>query len=82
MIGLLDSIPLEEEEHYPYDIVWMANEEDTDFLAQIKEKYDAEIKTYPCIRVTTADEVEQTGISESVYEELTGEELELSGQCH
>ena len=80
MIGLLDSIPFEEEEHYPYDIVWMANEEDTDFLAQIKEKYDAEIMTYPCIRVTTADEAEQTGISESVYEELTGEELELSGE--
>lgn len=80
MIGLLDSIPFEEKEHYPYDVVWLANQKDTDFLAQIEEKYDAQIKAYPCIRVTTADEAEQTGIPESVYEEMTGEELELDGE--
>ena len=78
--GLLDSIPFEEKEHYPYDVVWFANQEDEDFLAQIKEKYNAKVDSYPCIRVTAADEAEHTGISESVYEELTGEEIELSGE--
>ena len=80
MPGLLDSIPFEEEEHYPYDVVWLANQEDADFLGQIKEKYGAEISSYPCIRVTTADEAEHTGIPESVYEELTGKEITLLGE--
>lgn len=80
MPGLLDSVPFEEAEHYPYDVVWLANQEDTDFLGQIQNKYGAEIASYPCIRVTTADEAEHTGISASVYEELTGEEISLSGE--
>ena len=80
MIGLLDSVPFEEEQHYPYDVVWLANHEDEDFLEQIKEKYSTDVVSYPCIRVTTPDEAEQTGISASVYEEMTGEEITLSGE--
>jgi len=80
MIGLLDSVPFEEEQHYPYDVVWMANQEDTEFLEQIKEKYSADIVSYPCIRVTTPDEAEQTGISASVYKEMTNEEIALSDE--
>ena len=80
MVGLLDNIPFEEEEHYPYDVVWLANQEDTGYLDQLAEKYGVEIESYPCIRVTTADEAEQTGIPVSVYEKLTGEELELEGE--
>ena len=80
VIGFLDSIPFEEDGHYPYDVVWLANQEDTDYLAQLQDKYEVEMKSYPCIRVTTADEAEQTGISESVYKEMTGETLELSGE--
>lgn len=78
--GFLDSIPFEEKEHYPYDVVWLANQEDTDFLEQLKTKYNVKVDTYPCIRVTAADEAEHTGISESVYEELTGEEISLSDE--
>jgi len=80
MIGLLDSVPFEEEQHYPYDVVWLANHEDTEFVDQIKEKYSIDIVSYPCIRVTTPDEAEQTGISASVYDELTGEEVSLSDE--
>lgn len=80
MIGLLDSMPFEEEKHYPYDIVWLANQEDTEFLEMIKETYHADVMSYPCIRVTTPDEAEQTGISETVYKKLTGEDLSLSGE--
>lgn len=80
MPGILDSIPFEEQEHYPYDVVWMANQEDADFLEQIKEKYGAEVASYPCIRVTAADEAEHTGIPESVYEKLTGEDITLTGE--
>lgn len=80
MMGFLDNIPFEEEDHYPYDIVWMANQGDEEFLEQIQDKYGAQIHTYPCIRVTTADEAEQTGIPESVYTEMTGEELGLTGE--
>ena len=43
-----------------------------------EENYDMELKSYPCIRVTTADQAEHTGIPESVYEEMTGEEIGLS----
>lgn len=78
--GLLDSVPFVEEEHYPYDVVWLANQEDTDFLNEIKERYDVEVVSYPCIRVTAADEAEHTGIPEAVYEEMTGENLDLSGE--
>ena len=77
MPAVLDSVPFEEGNHYPYDIVWLANQDDTDFLAEVREKYGAEVSSYPCIRVTTADKAEQTGISESVYEELTGNEISL-----
>ena len=80
MIGILDSVPFEEKEHYPYDIVWLANQEDETFLSEFQSKYGAQIDAYPCIRVTTPDEAEQTGIPESVYEEMTGEKLELSGE--
>ena len=80
MPGLLDSIPFEETNHYPYDVVWLANQEDESFLEEIKGKYGAEVVSYPCIRVTTADMAEHTAIPESVYEELTGEEITLSGE--
>lgn len=80
MPAVLDSVPFEEAEHYPYDIVWLANEEDDDFLKELNQKYEVEIKDYPCIRVTTADEAEQTGISESVYKEMTGEDISLEDE--
>ena len=80
MIGFMDNIPFEEEKHYPYDLVWLANQEDQEFLAQFERKYSAEILSYPCIRITTPDEAEQTGISASSYEELTGKELKLQGE--
>jgi len=80
MPGLLDSIPFEETDHYPYDVVWLANQEDTDFLNDLRAKYDVKIMEYPCIRVTAADEAEHTGISESVYEELSGEEITLADE--
>jgi predicted RNA-binding protein with PIN domain len=80
MPAVLDSVPFEEEEHYPYDIVWLANKEDDEFLKELNQKYKVEIKDYPCIRVTTADEAEQTAIPESVYEKMTGEEISLDGE--
>jgi len=80
MIGFMDNIPFSEEEHYPYDLVWLANGEDKEFLAQFETEYRAEIISFPCIRITTPDEAEQTGISESSYRVLTGQELNLKGE--
>lgn len=80
MIGFMDNVKLTEEEHYPYDLVWLADQEDKEFISRLSEEYDAEINHYPCIRVTTPDEAENTGIPASVYEEMTGETLELTGE--
>lgn len=76
-ISLLDSLPLQREENYPYDLVWMANQGDEEFIHGLEEKYGAEVKEQPCIRVSTGDMGEHMGISASAYEAWTGEKIQL-----
>lgn len=75
----LDNYPPVEESNYPYDLVWMANEEDQDFLDEIKGKYNVNIDTIPCIRVAAPDFGEHMGISAAIYEQWTGTKINLSG---
>lgn len=76
-VSLLDNVPVTAPEDFPYDLVWMANEEDQDFLDRLERDYGVEIKKQPCIRVSTGDFAEQTAISASVYEAWTGRPLTL-----
>jgi len=79
-ISLLDHYPAVTEENYPYDIVWMANQEDISFLRDLIEEYDITIQTKECIRVTTPDFGEHMGISVSEYNQWTNKNLKLSGE--
>lgn len=76
-LTLIGHLPVAQEENYPYDLVWGANEEDMDFLEGLEEKYQVQFRTVPSIRVSAGDAGEHMGISASVYEELTGEKIKL-----
>lgn len=76
-ISLLDSLPLQREENYPYDLVWMANQEDEEYIDGLEERYGVVVKEQPCIRVASGDSAEHMGIPESVYEEWTGKKIQL-----
>lgn len=78
LMALIDNTPLTENENYPYDLVWLANQDDEEFLNTLEGKYGVEIETHPCMRVTGPDFGEHTGISESEFEKWTGKQLELS----
>jgi len=76
-INLVDNIPFKIDEYYPYDIVWMANDDDREFIVRLEQKHNVQIDTKACIRITTGDIAEQIGISSSVYEQWTGEKLDI-----
>ncbi len=76
-VSLLDNVPVTAPEDFPYDLVWMANKDDQEFLDQLEVDYGVEIETQPCIRVSTGDFAEQTAISASAYEAWTGRHLDL-----
>lgn len=76
-LPLLDTVPLDTSDNYPYDVVWMANDEDAEFLSGLEENYNVEMKQIPCIRVTSADKAEHMAISESEYEAWTKENISL-----
>lgn len=77
-ISFLDHYPVNVNENYPYDIVWMAEKNDETFIDYIEEKYACEIQKKDCIRVTTPDFGEHMGISASEYQKWTGQTKELS----
>lgn len=72
-----DSLPFHTPENYPYDVVWMADRKDEEFVGSLEETYDIDVKMQPCIRVTTPDVAEHMGISEKDYEAWTGKSLNL-----
>jgi len=72
-----DAIPIKGEEHYKYDIVWMTDSESQGFLDEMKKEYDVDIKKQSCIYLTTPDTYEHVGISQTDYENLTGDFIEL-----
>lgn len=79
-VSLLDYLPANTPENFPYDLVWMANEEDREFLDSIKMEYHVEIEEWPCFRAATGDYAEQMAISAGTYEKWTGKALELKGR--
>lgn len=64
---------------YPYDIVWSAADKDEDYIRAYEKKYDAAVKQYPMFSVVGRNMVQHTGISESTYQEITGERAGLKG---
>lgn len=79
-VSLLDCLPVNTPENFPYDLVWMANEEDREFLDSLRKEYHLEVEEYPCFRAATGDYAEQMAISAETYEQWTGESLELKGR--
>lgn len=65
-------------ENYPYDMVWMAKEEDEAFAEKLVRKYDGNMTELPMIRVTTYYGAQHIGVSASEYEKLTGKDVNLS----
>lgn len=65
-------------ELYPYDYVLSAKGEDKEFLKNLADEYQGTVKTVPMFKVVTRNGLDQFGISQSTYEMLTGEKLELS----
>ena len=66
---------------YPYDVVCLASEEDTDYFKELSEKYEVEMYEYPAFRISAYDCTEELdngrelqgqhiGISESTYHKL------------
>ena len=76
-LSIGDAIPIKGEEHYKYDIVWMTDRGSQDFIEGLENEYDIDIKTQPCIYLTTPDTYEHVGISQTDYENLTGDSIEL-----
>ena len=76
-LSIGDAIPIKGEEVYKYDIVWMTNKGSEDFLEELNKKYNVEIEKQPCIYLTAPDRYEHVGISQTEYERLTGEFIEL-----
>lgn len=67
-------------ENYPYDAVWMAQEKDSEYCEKLAEKYGGEVKELPMFRVTTYYEHQEIGVSETVYQKMTGKSLGLKGR--
>jgi hypothetical protein len=76
-IKLLDNLPITEPKNYPYDLVWMANKDDEEFLNHLTDDEGVELRKVPCARVTTTDIAEHMGIPASTYEKWTGKSLDL-----
>ena len=76
-IKLLDNLPITEPKNYPYDLVWMANTDDEEFLNHLTDDEGVQLRKVPCARVTTTDIAEHMGIPASTYEKWTGKSLDL-----
>lgn len=77
MVNIMDCMPFLEHDHYPYDLVWMADETDDAFLIELETKYGVTIETHPSIRITAPERAEHMGISESEYEKWTRNDISL-----
>lgn len=78
--GIVEKLPLGDyEKAYPYDVVWLARdiENDREFADQVVKEYKGTVEHIPMIRVNTYTNSEHIGISESVYQKLTGESYDL-----
>ena len=62
---------------YPYDFVWSAKVEDEKFMNDLVDKYDGKVKMIPMFKVVTRSGLDHFGISQSTYQNLTGNRCEL-----
>lgn len=62
---------------YPYDFVWSAKVEDEEFMNDLADKYDGKVKMIPMFKVVTRSGLDHFGISQSTYQNLTGNRCEL-----
>ena len=78
---IASALPLDQyRENYPYDVLWMCQKKDQSFSKKIADKYDGKLTTYPMIRISTYWGAEHIGISESTYEEMSEESVDLKDQ--
>ena len=77
---IAETLPLQPDTAgYPYDAVWCAAKKDEGYIRDFEAKYDAQISQYPMFSVVGRNMVQHIGISESAYEEITGETADLKG---
>lgn len=62
---------------YPYDFIWSARVEDEEFMNDLADKYNGDVKIIPMFKVATRNGLDQFGISQSTYQELTGNQCSL-----
>ncbi|MDD3140906.1 MAG: hypothetical protein PHX08_18310, partial [Lachnospiraceae bacterium] len=80
-LKVTDNLPVDvSNETYPYDLVWMADEEDKVLLADLQQKYAITYEQVPIIRVTTAEYGENIGMSEREFYKWSGQDISLKGR--
>lgn len=82
VVGISERLPVKgKEEYYPYDAVWMSRDDDQsrEYGAELAEKYGGAVKTVPMIRAS-GYYVEEIGISEETYQQITGKSYGLTGR--
>lgn len=78
--GIVEKLPLGDyEKAYPYDAVWMARdtEKERKVGEELAKKSGGVVEWIPMLRVSTYCNGEHIGISESMYQELTGDSCDL-----
>lgn len=65
---------------YPYDMVWMAREDNVPQCRAIAEKYGGKVEFHKMVRVTIKNEEENIGLPESEYFAMTGKKFGLKGR--
>lgn len=76
--GIAGSMPLSvDDSFYPYDYIWSAQEKDLEFARAIARDCYGSVREIPIVKTATWNGIDEFGISQSVYKELTGEECEL-----
>lgn len=76
--GIAGSMPLSVDKSlYPYDYIWSAQEKDLEFARKITKDCNGSIKEIPIVKVATYNGINEFGISQTIYEELTGEKCDL-----
>lgn len=77
-VQIADLLPLDQyKENYPYDMIWIAREEDDEYSKELADKYNGELTSVPMVRVTTAAGAQYIGLSASSYERLTNKRYDL-----
>lgn len=76
--SIIENLPLEKDRSsYPYDYVWLGQEQDEEFAEDFIRKAAGECSAYPVIRLAAFAGSEHIGISASTYEEITGRSVQL-----